>query len=95
MHPRNTNNNFGYLSPHEQIFEVWDDEHMLLQESGNNPLWMTPQEREATKCSHFDEIPLKDKTRYELIGNLKRIGPAQDVHFALIIWYVLKTIYLS
>ena len=95
MHPINTNHTFGYLGPHERIFGVGDEQHMLFQEGGNYPLWMTPQERAATKCIHYDDLSLKYKARDGLLGNLKILGPAQDVPFALIIWYVSKTIDLS
>ena len=47
---------------------------MVFQDGGNEPLWMTPQERVSTKFSQYDEMQLKDKTKAELLGNLKISG---------------------
>ena len=47
---------------------------MVFQEVGGVPLWMTPQERVATKFSQYDEPQLKDNTKAELLGNLKSSG---------------------
>ena len=71
MHPTNVNQGVGYLVPHELIIEVGDDNHMLFQEGGNVSFWMNPQERVYTKPIQYDEPCLKDKTNYELIGDLK------------------------
>ena len=79
MHPINTNNTFECLGRHERIFEVGDEYHMLLKEVGNDPLCMNPQERVATKCSHYDELPLIDRTKAELIGNIKSDGVDMSV----------------
>ena len=65
MHPKNINQNFGYLGPYDRIIEVGDDNHMVFQEDGNGPLWMTTKERVYAKFSNYDEPSLKDKTKAE------------------------------
>ena len=47
---------------------------MVLQEGGNVPLCITPQERVVMKFSQCDEPLVKDKTYDELLNNLKIIG---------------------
>ena len=41
--PTNIKQEVGYLGPHKWIIEVGDEKHMLFQEGGDVPLWMTPQ----------------------------------------------------
>ena len=47
---------------------------MVFQEGSDVPLWMTPQERVATKFSQYNEPQLKDKTKAYLLGNIKSYG---------------------
>ena len=44
---------------------------MLLKDSNNVPLCMTSQESVVTKFSQYDEPQLKDKTKAELLGDIK------------------------
>ena len=71
MHPTKINREVGYLGPHEKIIDVGDKQHMVLQDGGNRPFWMTPKELVATKFIQYDYMLLKYKRR----------GPAQDVLF--------------
>ena len=73
---------------------------MALQDDGDVPFWITPQERVVTKFSQCYEPQLKDKTEAELIGDIKsagidisivkgnRVGQLQDVSHE-------KTIYVT
>ena len=91
MHPTNIKQEVGYLGPLEQILEVGDNHHMVFQEGGYVPFWVTPQEHIATKLSQYDELQLKENTKAELLGNLKiadmdiyvvkgrRVGKLQDI----------------
>ena len=54
--PTNIKQEVGCLGPHEKVLEVGDENNMLSQEGGNVPIWMTPQERVATKFSQCDEL---------------------------------------
>ena len=66
---------------------------MLFQWEDILPFWMTPQERLAKKFSQYDELQLEDKTKDELLGNLKsagvdisvvcgkRVGYLQDIYY--------------
>ena len=74
MHPTNINQGVGYLDPHEQILGVGGDQHKALQERGDIPFWINPQERVATKFSQCDDTQLKDKTKSELPDNIKSYG---------------------
>ena len=74
MHPTNTKKEVSRLGPYEKIIEVGDGQNMEFQESGDVPLYITPQEHTVTKLSHCDEHQLKDKTKYGLLGNLKSAG---------------------
>ena len=74
MHPTKMKQEVGYLFLHEKIIELGDQKHMLLQEGGDVPLWMTPQDHVATYFSQYDEPQLKDKTKTELLGNLQSAG---------------------
>ena len=56
MHQTKIKQEVGYLGLHEKIIEVQDDNHMVFQDGGNEPLWMTPQERVSTKFSQYDEM---------------------------------------
>ena len=74
MHSTNIKQEVGYLGPHEQIIEVGDEKHIVFQEGSVLLFIMTPQQHVATKSSQYDESQLKDKTKYELLGNLKSAG---------------------
>ena len=74
MNPKNINQEVGYFGPHEKIIEVGDENHMLFQESGDVPFWMTPQDSVAKTFSQYDDLQLKDKTKAELLGNIKSAG---------------------
>ena len=74
MKPTNIKQNFGCLARHERIVEVWDQEHMIFQQVGNGPLCITPQQCVATKFSYYYDQSLKDKTKSELLGNIKYAG---------------------
>ena len=74
MHPTNMKQEVGYLFLHEKIIELGDQNHMLLQEGGDVPLWMTPQDHVATYFSQYDGPQLKDNKKSELIGNIKGSG---------------------
>ena len=74
MNPTNIKQKVGYIGLYEQILELGDDKHMLFQEGGDESLCMTPQERVATKISQYDGPQLKNKTKYELLGNIKISG---------------------
>ena len=54
MHSTKIKQEVGYLGMHEKIIETGDENHMLFQEGGDVPFWMTPQERVATKFSKYD-----------------------------------------
>ena len=71
MHPTQTNQEVGYLGLQEKIIDVGNVQHMVFQEGGYGPFWVTPQEHIATNYSHYDEPQLKDKKKDELLGNLK------------------------
>ena len=85
-------NKVGYLGLHEQIVEVGYENHMIFQEGDDVPLWMTMQERVDTKFSQYDEPQIKDKTKSELLSDLKsdgmdifvvegeRVGELQDIY---------------
>ena len=62
MHPTNIKNKVGYLGPHEKILDVGYKKHVVLQEGGDVPLWMNPQEQVDTNFSQYDDPQLKDKT---------------------------------
>ena len=47
---------------------------MAFQLGGGVTFWMDPQERIDTPFSHYDELQLKEKTKAELIGNIKSSG---------------------
>ena len=47
---------------------------MVLQEGGDGTLWMNQQESTATNSIQYDYLSLKNKTKDELIGNLKISG---------------------
>ena len=47
---------------------------MVLQEGGDGTLWMNQQESTATNSIQYDYLSLKNKTKDELIGNIKRSG---------------------
>ena len=49
--------------PTWKIIEIGDAQHILFQEGGDWPLWMTPQECVATKFSQYGEQYLKDNTK--------------------------------
>ena len=70
MHPTNIKHNFGYLGPHDQIIEVWDENHMAFQGGSNGHLCMTPQESVSTKCSYCDDTSLKYQTKAGFLGNI-------------------------
>ena len=55
MHPTKINQEVGYLGPHENIIEVGDDQHMVLQEGSDIPFWMTPQDCVGTKFSQYGD----------------------------------------
>ena len=74
MHPTNTNQEVGYLGPHERIIEVEYEKHMVFQEGGNVQFWNNPQDCVVTKFSQYDEPQLKDKTKSKLHGNRKSDG---------------------
>ena len=74
MHPKNINQNFGYLGPYDRIIEVGDDNHMVFQEGGDVIFWIDPQERVDMKFSQFGDLQLKQNTKSELLGNLKSAG---------------------
>ena len=44
---------------------------MIFQSGINVPCWMTTKECAAKTFSHYDELSLKDKTKAELLGNIK------------------------
>ena len=54
MHPKNTKHTFIYLGPHDQIIEVGDEKHMVLQEGGDVPFWVAPQECVSKECVQYD-----------------------------------------
>ena len=95
--PTNIKQEVGCLGPHEKILEVGDENNMLYQEGGNVPIWMTPQERVATKFSQCDELQLKNNTKAQLLGNIKssgvdisvvkekRVGDLQDIPCKILI----------
>ena len=74
MHATKIKQKVGNLGPHEKILEVGDDNHMLSQEGSDAPLWMNPQDRVSKKFSQYDEPQFKDKTKSELLGNLRIAG---------------------
>ena len=47
---------------------------MLFKDVGVVPFCMTTQEHLTTKFSQYDGPQLKDNTKVELLGNLKRYG---------------------
>ena len=47
---------------------------MVIQEGGNVPLWVTPQGDIAMNFGEYGEPQLKDKTKAELLGNIKSAG---------------------
>ena len=47
---------------------------MALQDDGDVPFWITPQEHVVTNFSQCYEPQLKDKTEAGLIGNIKSAG---------------------
>ena len=71
---------------------------MLLQDGSDVPLWMTPQQRVATNFSQYDDTYVKDKTKYELLSNLKSadvnisvekvkgVGELQDIYHRNLIY---------
>ena len=56
VHLKQINQEVGYLVLHEIIIAVGDENHMVFQEGSDSSLWMTPQERVATKFSQYDEL---------------------------------------
>ena len=48
-----------------------DEKHMIFQSGSNVPFWMTPKECSSKTFSHYDEPSLRDKTKAELLGNIK------------------------
>ena len=56
MQTTNIKQEVGHIGPHEKIIEVGDEKHMVLQEDGDLPFWMTPQELVDTKFSQYDEL---------------------------------------
>ena len=42
MHPTNIQKEVVYLGPHEKNIDLGNEKHVLLQEGGNVPFWMTP-----------------------------------------------------
>ena len=54
-HPTNIKQEVGYLGPQEQIIEVGDEQHMVFQEGGDVPFYMTSQKSIDTNISHYDE----------------------------------------
>ena len=79
MHPTNIKNKVGYLGPHEKILDVGYKKHVVLQEGGDVPLWMNPQERVSTKFDHYNDMSLKDNTKSELLGKIKSTGVGMSV----------------
>ena len=59
--------------------EVGDEQHMVLQEGGNVSLWIAPQEGIVTKVIQCYDMQVKDKTKNEVIGNLKSAGVDSSV----------------
>ena len=92
MQPKNIKHNLFYIGPYERIIEVGDDQLMIFQESGNVTLCMNPQDHVVKSFGHYDDMPLKDKTKAELPGNTKsdgmdmsvvkgnKIGEMQDIY---------------
>ena len=56
MHPTKIKQVVGCFGPNKQIIEVGGDPHMVSQEGGNVPFWITPQGRVVTKFSQCDEL---------------------------------------
>ena len=93
IQPTDSKQEVGCLDLHGKILEVGDEKYMVFQQGGNTPLWMTPQEREATKFCQYDEPKLKYKTKDKLLGNLKsydvdiyvlkgkRLGQIEEVYY--------------
>ena len=74
IHPNNTNQDVGYLGPHEKILEIGDEQNMVFQEGDDVSLWTTPQKRSAMKFSQYYVPQLTDKKQAELLGYLKSAG---------------------
>ena len=74
MHKTKIKQTNGYLGPYQRILEVGDEQHMVFQEGDNGPFWMTPQEREDTKISVYDEPHDKAKTKGELLEKIRFSG---------------------
>ena len=74
MHPQNIKQEVGYLGYHKKILQAGYDQHMVCQECGNVPFWMTPHKRLAMKFGQYDEPQLKDKKNSDLLGDLKSYG---------------------
>ena len=79
IHPTNIKREVGYLGPHEKTIDVGDDQNMVSQESGYEPFWMNPQECVAKNFSQYDEPWLKNKTKAELLGNLKNTSAYMSI----------------
>ena len=57
----------GYLGPYPHIVEPGKEQHMIFQDDDGGPLWMTPEEREAKRCSQLDETTNVVKTNSNLL----------------------------
>ena len=49
MHPKNINQEVGYLGLHGPIIDVGYYKHILFQEGVNVPFYMTPQDLVSTR----------------------------------------------
>ena len=73
MQPTKIKQEVGFLVLYELIIELGYDNIMLFQEAVDVALCMNPQEHVDTTFIQYDEPQLKDKTKSELLGNLKSV----------------------
>ena len=57
----------GYLGPYPHIVESGQEQHMIFQDDDGGTLCMTPEEREAKRCSQLDEPTNVVKTNSNLL----------------------------
>ena len=74
MHPTTINQEVGCLGPHGRIIEVWYEQHMVFQEGDDAPFCITPQDCTVKNFIQCDDTQLKDKTKAQLLGNIKSAG---------------------
>lgn len=77
MHPTKIEAEKGYLGPYDRVLNVGDMQQMVFQEGDDGPFWMSSEERETKKHSVLGEPKTKDKTKDELLRELREKGVQQ------------------